>query len=69
MIPTSKNVIRMEDFKGFWLVVDHGNQLIITQQLYGDAGGNLPDWLVNSALTTAPYNTLLNLKNKLETTP
>ncbi|WMQ62841.1 START domain-containing protein [Imtechella halotolerans] len=69
LIPTSKNVIRMEDFKGFWLVVDHGNQLIITQQLYGDAGGNLPDWLVNSALTTAPYNTLLNLKNKLETTP
>jgi len=31
----------------------------------GSAGGNIPDWLANTAVVTVPYGTLYNLKKAL----
>ena len=65
-IPEDENAVRIKKFSGRWLVVPQGEYVEITQQLYGDPGGNLPSWIVNAMLTTAPYRTFLNLKTILE---
>ncbi|WP_417443154.1 START domain-containing protein [Joostella sp.] len=66
-IKANKNVIRMDNFKGNWLIrnVDK-NTVEITQQMYGDPNGNLPAWLINSILTTFPYHSFEKLKGILE---
>lgn len=66
-IKANKNVIRMDNFKGNWLIrnVDK-NTVEITQQMYGDPNGSLPAWLINSILTTFPYHSFEKLKGILE---
>lgn len=65
-IPEDSNSIRITSFKGHWLLAPKGNYVEVTQQLYGDPGGTLPAWIVNTLLTSAPYRTFLNLKEILE---
>ncbi len=65
-VALEKNTIRITDFKGHWLLIPKENSLKITQQVYGDPKGNLPNWILNSMLTKAPYYTFLNLKKLLE---
>ncbi|MCM5662545.1 START domain-containing protein [Galbibacter mesophilus] len=61
------NTIRIENFKGFWLIneIDE-NTVEITQQMYGDPKGTIPSWLVNSILTSFPFHSFENLKEILE---
>ncbi|MEL4306845.1 START domain-containing protein [Joostella sp. CR20] len=63
----NKNVIRMDNFKGHWLIKSVGKDSVqVTQQMYGDPKGHVPNWLVNSILTTFPYHSFENLKEILE---
>lgn len=66
LVPEADNTIRISRFKGYWLLVPKGDYVEVTQQLYGDPNGSLPTWMVNMLLTTAPYNTFLNLQKILE---
>lgn len=67
LVPENGNCIRMTNFKGHWIIIPKPeNKIEIQQQLYGDPGGNLPVWALNTLLTNAPYNTFLNLKGLLE---
>ncbi len=65
-VPEMDGMIRVTNFKGFWLVSQKGDKVEVIQQLYGDPKGNLPSWILNSVLTTAPYRSFLNLKSLLE---
>ena len=65
-IPEAENSIRIENFKGYWSLIPQGDYVEITQQLYGDPGGNIPTWVINTVLASAPYNSFLNLKELLE---
>ncbi|WP_340067061.1 START domain-containing protein [Ascidiimonas aurantiaca] len=66
IFPEQKNSIRVTNFKGHWLIVPKGEFVEITQQLYGDPGGALPAWVLNSVITTAPYHSFEDLKLLLE---
>lgn len=66
VFPSEGNIIRIKNFKGYWQLVPRGDYVEITQQLYGDPEGKLPNWLINSVIITAPYHTFLNLKEILE---
>lgn len=66
MVAAKKGMIRINDFKGHWLIIPKGIYTEITQQMYGDPKGRLPSWLINSVLTAAPYYSLCNLKELLE---
>ena len=67
LVPENENCIRMTNFKGHWLIISKpGNKIELTQQLYGDPEGNLPTWILNTMLTSTPYNSFLNLKQLLE---
>lgn len=66
-IPAKKGVVRILRSKGYWLFTDLGNGTIkIVQQSVADPGGNLPDWLVNSAVVDTPFDMMMGLKKLLE---
>lgn len=65
-IPEKGGVVRVSEFSGFWLFEETENRIKVTQQLHGDPAGYLPNFIVNSMLVKAPYNTFLNLKEHLD---
>ncbi|MDG3582713.1 START domain-containing protein [Galbibacter pacificus] len=66
-VEKEKNIIRMDNFEGYWLIKEIGKDSVeITQQMYGDPKGTIPSWLVNSILVTFPYHSFENLKEILE---
>jgi hypothetical protein len=65
--PVQSGCLRIERMQGYWKATDMGDGTIeITQQALADAGGSIPDWLANSSVIDSPFNTLHNLKTKLE---
>ena len=65
-LPETDGVVRITNFKGFWLLEDTDNGISITNQLFGDPEGGVPSWLVNSQLVKSPYTSFSNLKKLLE---
>jgi len=64
--PTS-GVVRVPKMTGFWKITSKGDGAIeVLQQVHASPGGRIPDWLANSAVVDTPYNTLLNMKLRLE---
>lgn len=64
--PKEKHTVRITNFNGYWLLEKTKQGVRVTQQLFGDPGGNMPSWLLNSLITTAPYHSFVNLKEILE---
>lgn len=65
--PRQSGCVRIEKMQGYWKATDMGDGTIeVIQQAVADAGGSIPDWLANSSVIDSPYNTLLNLKTKIE---
>ena len=58
-------MIRVVNFSGFWLLEKTKSGVRVTQQMYGDPGGSLPVFIVNSMLVNAPFNTFKRLKEQL----
>lgn len=64
--PTS-GVMRVPKMTGFWKITPNGDDTVqVVQQVHASPGGRIPDWLANSAVVDTPYNTLLNMKRRLE---
>lgn len=61
-IPVLNNVIRIEDFSGFWLVEKTKKGVRVTQQMCGDPKGNVPSGIINATLAKAPMYTFKKLK-------
>ncbi len=60
-------VVRVPEMTGFWKITPNGDGTVkIVQQVRASPGGRIPDWLANSAVVDTPYNTLLNMKQRLE---
>ncbi|PTX60591.1 START domain-containing protein [Kordia periserrulae] len=64
--PENDDYLRITTFEGFWLLQQLDDGIKVTHQMYGDPGGNLPDWFVNSTLTRAPYHNFMALKERVE---
>ncbi|WP_340076978.1 START domain-containing protein [Leptobacterium sp. I13] len=64
--PAKKGVIRITNFKGYWLIVPKPEGVEVTQQMYGDPEGALAPWLVNTMLSNGAYHSFFNLKQLLE---
>ena len=65
-IKEKKDILRVDVFSGYWLFEEKENGVLVTQLLVGDPGGYLPNFIVNSMLVKAPFNTFLNLRKLLE---
>ncbi|MEM6719848.1 MAG: START domain-containing protein [Bacteroidota bacterium] len=64
--PESDDYLRMTQFEGYWLLEKVGENVKITHQMFGDPGGSIPNWFVNSTITRAPYNNFIALKERVE---
>lgn len=65
-VDKKSKVVRMTDFSATWLLEQTGSKVSITHTGYGDPGGSVPTWLINSTVTDGPINSLSNLKKLLE---
>mgnify|MGYP006253058255 FL=1 len=65
-IAEKSNMVRVPIVRASWRFVpkNDGSTDIIYIGI-GSAGGNIPDWLANTAVVTVPYGTLYNLKKAL----
>ena len=60
-------LVRVPKMTGFRKITSNGDGTIeVVQQVHASPGGQIPDWLANSAVVDTPYNTLLNMKRRLE---
>lgn len=58
--------LRMTNFIGYWLLEQKDDTVKITHQMYGDPGGNLPSWFVNSTITKAPFYNFKELRKRVQ---
>ncbi len=66
-IKAKNGVVRIPKMTGFWKITPNGDGTVeVLQQVHASPGGRIPDWLANSAVVDTPYNTLLNMKRRLE---
>ncbi len=64
----SSEAIEIQRYEGSWEVSELGpGQCQIEYILNENPGGFVPPWLVNYMAIDAPYNTLSNLRSKLQT--
>jgi len=66
MLPKYDGVVRITNFKGYWLLEELDKGVRITNQLFGDPEGGVPSWLVNSKLIKSPFTAFSNLKKLLK---
>lgn len=65
-IPENKDMVRVSDGGGFWEIEENNRNVKVIYQFHGEPGGDIPAWLANSFVETQPYQTLLNLRNRLK---
>lgn len=65
-IEENKDMVRIRKGSGFWeLVEDSQKRVTVTYQFHGEPGGDIPSWLANSFVVSHPFQTLKNLKSRL----
>jgi hypothetical protein len=66
--PPDTESVRIESAYGSWIVKqENDNEISIRFQYFADPGGDLPAWLVNSFIVKSPYQTLINLRELIDT--
>ena len=65
-IPENKDMVRVRYGGGFWEIEENKSNVKVIYQFHGEPGGDIPAWLANSFVETQPYQTLLNLRNRLK---
>lgn len=62
----NKKLVMMKDMTSTWILTPlTSGEVQIDSYLFCDPGGNIPSWLVNSLIDKGPYNSLVNLRNRL----
>ena len=65
-IKEKENLIRIKNAEGKWRFTPMPNgEIEIYYQFYADPGGNLPEWVINMFIVDAPYQTFLNLHQRI----
>jgi hypothetical protein len=62
----NENIVRIRKGTGYWdLREDDHKNVTVTFQFHGEPGGLIPAWLANSFVVSFPFNTLKNLRSRL----
>ena len=65
-IPENEDMVRIRKGSGFWDLKEDGhNNVTVTYQFHGEPGGDIPAWLANSFVVSHPFETLKNLRSRL----
>ncbi|WP_353720031.1 START domain-containing protein [Dyadobacter sp. 676] len=66
MAPVKKNVVRVKDSKGRWVLTPAAVKVRIEYMLHTDPGGYLPAWAVNAFAAEGPMETFKKMKQQLK---
>lgn len=66
MVPAKKNVVRVSDSKGRWVLTPVAGKVRIEYMLHTDPGGYLPAWAVNAFAAEGPMETFKSMKQHLK---
>jgi len=66
MVPKKKNVVRVSDSKGRWVLTPVAGKVRIEYMLHTDPGGYLPAWAVNAFAAEGPMETFKSMKQQLK---
>lgn len=66
MVPVKKNVVRVSDSKGRWVLTPLADKTRIEYMLHTDPGGYLPAWAVNAFAAEGPMETFKSMKQQLK---
>lgn len=62
-----KDFVQVTSVKGIWqFIPKESGEIDVIFQFYGDPGGNIPIWLLNTLIVDGPYQTLMNLRRLVE---
>jgi hypothetical protein len=65
-IPKVPGFVRITEFKASWTLIPQTDGSVeVIYQLLVDPGGYVPAWLVNLAVVDGPFETTLNMKNRV----
>ncbi len=66
-IAAKSGIVRMQTSKGVWIITPTSDgKTKVFYQFMGDPGGGMPAWIVNMFVVDGPYESLRNLKDRLE---
>jgi len=66
-VPEFAKAVRMPVADGYWEFKRlQADDFQVTMQFDSDPGGEIPAWLINMFIVQSPYNTLLNLRDKVQ---
>ncbi len=69
-LPPAEGLLRIRAVDSTWKLIPRaGHQVKLCYRVHSDPGGQLPAWLVNSVVVNQPYNTLQNLRERVQQPP
>ncbi len=66
-IDEKEDIVRIKKATSSWrLIPREGNTVKVIYRYHADPGGSIPSWLANQAVTDTPFQTVKNLRERLE---
>ena len=70
LVPPKGNTVRVPMLQATWTVVPvSSSRLEVDYVIQIDPGGSVPAWMINLVAAQAPYNSFINLKEKIHSPP
>ncbi|AIR90344.1 START domain-containing protein [Pseudomonas cremoricolorata] len=65
-LPEEKGFVRVAEVEGFWKFAPQGDNTQVIYQVHTEPGGSVPALVANKFVVDAPFNTLKQLRAKVE---
>lgn len=67
LLPEKDGIVRIKQTTGYWKFTPKGDGMIeVIYENHAEPGGNIPAWLANSSTVDIPFNSLKNLRKRLQ---
>lgn len=65
-LPPKDDVVRIQQSTSYWIITPKGPDKCELQYIvHAEPGGNIPEWLANSAAVDVPYDTFINIRKAM----
>jgi hypothetical protein len=66
-IDEKEGIVRIQNATSLWRILPQkGKSVKVIYRYHAEPGGSIPSWLANQAVTDTPFNTVKNLRERLE---
>ena len=66
-LPDTGSMVEMDKYQGGWKLIEQKEgEIKIIIQIHGEPGGSIPSAIVNAGVVNGPFETLMNMKERME---